>query len=367
MFDIFLKKVMNINYPINIYSSFSYIKTKYKEQLAILRKYYSNKEYSVDNTNIISRLILTLTPDVNMNIYDYLTQVSASAIFISKQFNIVSNINKGAVLNNIFFDKSSREVFLYTEDMVDVDYVANNWRDIVTLKVIYCEENDFNFRLPYFQYHNSDSSYDKLYVMTIDIINMMLQYRYWCLDRVANNLSTEPTYFVAKILIPNMLGNMLDISIYNRVININYKIKNTRFKNYHPFAITEYSVRIDKVLTKLVHDYKNTPAPLGQFLMSIPTIYNDNMVKALYIDHRYYTVQSEWVLWLSRLGVIVDSLELLGKRGLGRNTDILSGVLFKVKQFTRSTTIDNMLNSSPVISSEFDMNIDKLINFIKEK
>lgn len=365
MFEIFLKRNVTYEYPIKKYSKFDYIKRRYMYQYDYIKQYYSNREYSVINTNLISRLILTLAPSIELDVYDYLTQVSSSARLVSKQFDIVSNINYGRVLEDVFFGKNSREVFLYREDYIDIDNIKNNWKNLQTIRVLYTEETNLDFPIPYFSYTNINSIDERLYIMSIDIITLMLQYRYWCLERMSTNSSIEPTYFVAKVVIPNMIGNMLDIAIYNRFIKISNSnnIHNKRIQ--HPFNVIDYSITIDKILKSIVRDFKDTHSLLEQMYASIPGIFNDNILQALYIDHRYYTVQSEWVLWLSRISVLKDSFKILGTNGIKRNTDIIHKLMFTSKQFIRSRTIDRRLDNSPMIAADFYMDFEKLNNMIK--
>lgn len=359
MFKLFTTERYEYNYPIKKYSKFDYIKRRYLDELDHVLSYYHNKDFAVNNNHILNRLITNLAPSINIDPYDYLNKVSVNARLLSKQFNIVSNINSGEVMDNIFFGKGSREILLYRESLIDLDYIEEHYMDIDSVRVIYTDSTDLDFYLPF---NKKVFTLPALNIMSIDITTLLMQYRYWALGRVTRDSSTNPNVFIAQVILPNMIPNMLDFAIWNRYTHLALGQSIPSFKIDHPFTVLDYSTGIDKVLSSIVKDTKDVNQPLVQTLLSVPTIYNKDMLSTLHIGHKFYTKQSEWALWLARTSIIADLLNLLNSKGIRRNTDLLNTLPVLVKQMKRSATgtMPRKLNhmDDVMLLADFEMSLD---------
>lgn len=359
MFKLFTTERYEYNYPIIKYSKFDWIKRRYIGELDHVLSYYHNKDFAVPNTHILNRLITNLAASLNIDVYDYLNKVSANARLVSKQFNIVSNIGSGEVMSNIFFGKGSREILLYKESFIDVTDVEERYMDMAPVRVIYTESTDLDFYLPF---NKKVYKTPVLNIMTIDIVALLMQYRAWALYRISKDASTNPNVFIAQVILPNMIPNILDLAIWNRYMHLALDIPIPSFKFDHPFTVLDYSVGIDAILKNIVKNTKNENQPLVQTILSVPTIYNKDMLETLSIGHKFFTTQSLWVLWLARTNTIADLLSILSSKGIRRNTDLLNTLPVQVKQMKRSGTgtIEQKLNHTDdvIIIADFEMSLD---------
>ena len=343
MFRLFTNNRDTNRYPINKYSKFDYLERRLYNNLLIVKDYYRNKERAIENTNMISRLINSLVPSVDLPILEYLKIVETNGKFLARQFGITSNIGRGKVFNSIFYGENSTELFLYTENDFDIFSLKNKWEELTPIKVIHTNNVDLDFYVPFNDRININ---ELLVVMEIDITILLLQYRYWVKDRVNKGMSTNVNVFLARVVTPNMLDNMLDLTIYNRFVRAN---DNTLFDTSfldHPFDVTDYTHRLDKVLVNVYKDMVDSPLHFIQAYKTIPTVVNVDMLAALTISHKYYTKQSSWLLWVSRMTYYTDMISILGKPGIKNNTDILNGVKPYIKIMETYGKFDKMLSSS---------------------
>ena len=340
MFKLFVNNNDDTRYPIKKYTKFDYIKRRYLTELTKVKDYYRNKERAVDNKHLVSRLVNMLTPSLSLDIYDYLKVIDTNARFLSRQFGIVSNIHSGVVMDNIFFGKNSKEILLYKEHPIDLDHFEENWMNYTPVKVIYTDSTDLNMDIPF---NNKQYFLPVLNIMSIDIVVLMLQYYKWANNRMLMSLATNTNIFISQIVLPNMLDNMLDLAIYNRFMKLSEEREIPEFKINHPFHVLDLSPGVDKILLDIVKDLKSTNIPVMQILQTIPTITNVDMYDVLFIDHKYYTKQSEWVLLLSRIYTINDLVRLLGKKGMSRNKDLLNKLPVYLKAKDRARTIEGKL------------------------
>jgi len=365
MFELFFLDAPTQNFPLKHYNKFDLIKRKYLEQLTIVKEYYYNIERPVNNKHLISRLINTLLPSIDdRDIIDYLRAVDSVGRLVSKQFGIVSNINNGEIQENIFFGKNSFEILLYTESEIDIETISTNWKTLAPIKVIYNEDTALNMELP----DNTSVSYTPtLNIMEIDVTLLMMMYREWYLVRMSMDQSTDINIFVSQIVLTNMIDNMLDLAIFNRYTHIAAGMPIAAFTNPHPFYMLDYTERVDDVLDHVVDDNTDAPMKLEQEILSIPSIVNGTMLGALYISHRYFTLQSKWVLFLARIPYMKFLVAITGSRGVKRNLDILNRVPIMLKKLERSNVMKTRMETVPRLYMKFILDVTTLILKIKEK
>jgi len=333
MFNFFVKPKSPFNYPIKKYYKFEYIKRKYNFEINKVKDYYRGKNRAVNNRHILNRLITILAPTYTLEDFDYYSRVDSNSRLVSKQFNIVSNINKGKVLNNELYGGNSEELLLYTESDIDLGSFKYTWMTATPIRCIYSSSSDVSFSFPY---ENITLPKNSFHIFEIDITMMVMMYKYWCIERVKEDNSTNPNVFIATMVLPNIIDSLIDIRIFNRYLDIAVgNSVNEEIVNVHPFPIVDYTKGIDDVLKQVVKDTGNTSIPLEQLLLSIPVIVEDNALEIVKLTHTYFTAQSKWVLYISRIKVILKLLKVFNKRGIARNKDIVNELPFILKTILR--------------------------------
>jgi len=361
MLDLFIYENNDINYPIQAYGKFDYLKKKYRENLKKTKEYYYHKEEAVDNRHLLNKIINDLTPNIEHNdIIDYLRIVSVSAELYSKQHGIVSNINFGNILSNVFYGKNSREILLYTSTEIDIFTIEENWKDLTSVRVIYHEDTDMFIPRPIPLNYVPGS----LVVMEIDIILLLLQYRCWYLERLSLDMSTNINIFISQIVMTNMMDNILDIALVNRYNYISRGVVPYKDINNHPFLLIDYTDKLDDVIKTIIRDNKNKSIPLERLLKSLPAIAESTVNDVLHIRHKYYTMQSKWVLWVSRVSYIDMFLHIIGVRGIRRNKDILNKLPVVLKRLERSSVLNKILDENTY--KKFYIEIEDILKKIKK-
>jgi len=343
MFNFFIKNNNLIKYSKEKYSKWDFIQRRYNDQMNIVLSYYYNKDRAINNSNMLSRVLDTALAGEYIDIFEFIKKVSANARYVSKMFDITSNINYGKIHNNVVYGIDSKEIFLYIEPEIDVFDIENNWLNYRSLRAIYTEKTELDFAVPFQDISNNN----RLTVFEIDIIGMCVQYWYWKEMRISMDKSTDTNVFIATIVLPNSLPTIMDLSIYNRFLNISKNTKNANTKQLLPFNVLDYTKGIDKILKTISKTYKGHNIPLQQLLDTIPTLYHTSMLDVIRIKHNIFTTQSYWVLVISRLKYISDLIDFLGKKGLARNTEYTSSLPLTIKRIrnTNYTILDKRLKN----------------------
>lgn len=345
------------------YTRFEYIQRRYKHDLDKVVNYYRQRERAVNNTHILSKLITNISPNIELNVIDYLKYVNATARFISKQFNITSNINYGQVHNNVFYGNNSEEIFIYVEKDIDLYDLGDNYDTICSITPVYIEDTDLDYYVPM---GNKELRKPSLSVYEFDIVTMMLQYRYWCIDRLSNDQSVNPNVFVATIIIPNMVYKIFDLALWNRFVYINRGYYIPKFVIKQPFTLLSLEDSVDKIYKDINKLISNNDIPLKNLLENIPAVTSDTMNKVLELDISFYTSQSEWGIWLSRIFVIADILNIFNKEGMKRNTSLVNTLPVKMRALeNRSTNIYGKL--SYTIFNRYIDTIEKIKDLVGKR
>ena len=361
MLDLFIYKNNDINYPVQRYDKFDYLKKKYRENLRTAKEYYYNKEDAVDNRHLLNKLINDLSPSIEeYDVIDYIRLVSASAELLSRQFDIVSNISFGKILSNVFYGKNSREILLYTSTEIDISTIEENWKELTSVRVIYHEDTDMNIPRPLPINYVPGS----LIVMEIDVVLLMLQYRGWYLDRLAMDQSVNINVFISQIVMTNMMDNILDIALVNRYNYIARGVQPYEDINLHPFLVIDYTDKLDDCLKTIIRDNRNKSITIEQLLNGLPAIVEDTIWDVLFIRHRYYTMQSKWVLWLVRISYMDMILFVIGVKGIRRNKGVLNRLPVLLKRLERDSTLKRQLDDNTY--SKFYVDIEDILKKIKK-
>lgn len=333
----FLKQSYQHQPGIKYYSRFDYIKSRYKAEINKITSYHNDRIRAVNNSHLLVRLIKLLSPyKFDMDFFDYFKYVDTNGPYYTKQLGIVSNINNGTVLENIFYKSNSYEVLFYSQRTFDIFDMEYNWQNYYPIRVLQTSEREYDF-------HLLDGSKHKLEpdvtVLEINVPMLMLQYKQWGLEKYKLGESTSPAIFLCQIVFPNILVTMVDMITWNRLIFRDGGIRNIKqYRVKHPFHILDLTPGVDSILDNVHNDITNVSQYLDKILMSIPTMYYKDMTKTLYIANPFPTKQSEWVIWLARLKTIIGLLHLFQEKGRIRNRDLISSLPFEIRRLKNNAT-----------------------------
>jgi len=328
MFDIFTTTDSDINYPIKKYSKFDYLKKYYLNELAQIKTYYRNRNFTVKNDNMLVRLVKSLARDITLDVIEYFKYIDTDTPYTIKQFGIVSNSNKGKILDNVVFEGSSREVFVLTDNIIDIFDLEDNWRTYPSIKLIKSTLTDINYPVPF----NYEINSLDLNIFTISPQAIMLQYYYWAKEKTAIGDGTAVNLFIQEVILLNITDSIIGVNLWNRLLSIMgvkdyYRDNGSR----HPVNIINYTSKIDSVLEDIASDIKKKPMYIEQLLKTVPELTCLNSDVALHIDKTIYNKQSKWILWVSRLDYIVAIHRMLGKRGFRLNKRWYYKLVYEIK------------------------------------
>jgi len=323
-------------------SNLRYIKERFKHEIKNVKEYYNAKNAKVENSNMFVGLITTLCPNYNLDLWEFSRIIDSTAKYNSKTFDIVSSINKGNIVKNQLFGKNSYEIFIYKEMNFDITDVEDCWRDLSPLTIRRHDNTNIFLKIP------SDKVRFDVPTITIcelDIKMMLLQYKYWSLERLSNNMDTDPAYYVYRYLFANTCAQFLDLAILNKLINKFTGESDDENINYHPFNILDMSSRINRVLVNVYTNILDSNKSYSNILMNIPLINVENAYSLLLMDNSLYNKQSMWAHWLLVIPYIYFILCIGKDKTITHNKDTVNQVRLTIKEIDRNQIDDKLLDN----------------------
>jgi hypothetical protein len=361
MYDLFNNNGGNINTAFNT-PEFTYVINSYKKEIKNIKEYYRSRIFTVRSSHLLCRILTQAMAGIENDIYTFSDIVSARVENINRVFNLTSATTYGRMHDSVFY--KGPETIISTNGPVDLDTIEDNWKEAEPVKVVYHTTSNLGLLLPL---GKADSSEYGLSVIDINIELLCLQYRCFLLEQnrkitdVSDSVVMSPEYFVHMYVLPNMLGRQLDLTIFNRFINIMHGDNNGKAFYKHPFNIVNYGSKLDSVLNELLDFLTNRPCDYKSVLKSFPSVCSDNLLQTLKLPDVSLTRQVWWGLLLSRLKICKTLLELGGDPGVRRNTSLLNALIIDLKYMKTSRVLESML---PVgLLDAYNQEIDFIINY----
>lgn len=363
MFKLFTN-IDNTNYPVKEYPRMDYIKRRYITILNYVLNYYHSNDKSVLNNHLFSKIISMLYDNYKTDPMELYRRLNNSRDYISRQFGLVSNASFGKIHNNILYKNNSKEIFISTDTFIDPYDFPTNWMDFTPVRIVFGEELNIDF---YPFDGTKEKQFKSLSVFEVDIVILVMMYNYWSLERIQKDMSTNINIFVKTIVLPKIIPSCLDLTIWNRYMNIFYNnISNTGYTYRHPFPIIDMTNDVDNILRNIINDTNNKTMLYNNILAYVPGIISKNAQSTLHINLDYWTKQSEWSVWLSRIKYIEFLIDIGGSKGKDRNRLDIN----KLPEYIRllengSTPINTMLDDD--LKRDFYNSIEKINNLLGKR
>lgn len=361
MFSFFLNTRLNNNVIINTHRNNAYVKKIALDNINTIKNYYKDREFRVDNHHYLVRLIKHISPDVNIAVDKFISIAMNTVAYYSKTFDIVSDINYGNSTSNILYGYNSTEIFLYVEKTFIDYYNMDACLSTSAIKCIYSEDGDCNMWLP-----DGSKELDErvLSVYQIDLVHLVLQYKLWCDKRVlVDSNSTDVAVFITQLVLPNLIPSIFNIATINLFLGNYYNPVKLLTEHEYNFALSNQDTMMSTCISEKYDELSNSNITLETLLMNIPMFLNSNALDALRIDKEYYTTQSEWALWLSRIFYIDKLLTTMGSKGISKNTGIVYTTRMVIKKIeSKNTKIKNRI--PPIIYDRYVNSISNIKNVV---
>jgi len=303
------------------YNGLEYLHYNINSIFYIIKSYYSNCKRYVRRPNMLVSLLESLEIDITKSPTDVYDSLNIDSIYTASNFKIINGVRTEQEFNSDTIIYNTKELFIFVNDRFD--FLDKN---IVNQPAIKCiESNSSDIFLTHPQMYKNGVYDSDLYIYTINVDMLAMQYYYWYKEQLELGLDTDQARFVYEIVLTNTTESIFNTNIVNRVISLSDGLYVNKFYNSNPFFIKDLGKKIDKLyLTYLKNLKKKRDLSYKEILHILPILTGGTMFDYLIINEIYYSKRTKWVYILSRLTIVNFLLkDFKSKREKAYHNDIM--------------------------------------------
>lgn len=363
MYDLFSNELIT-SHPIQTIPQFIYIKTGLNRELNKVIQFYRKNIVRVPNQHPLVRFILSLPISMKRDIFGIADRGEALMFNQASLLNFTNSLSYGRVYSPGFiYGKNTHEIIITHNESFDVQDAYDNWEDLQPIRILRHPFTDLSMGLLDGKY----KSYEKgiaVILLNVPMLCVMLKgwYDTYRSDDVDRNMLGLPTMsvhqFVHTYPLLNALKSHIDIALFNRLSNTYLVDEVADFKNPHPFQLNDYSEKVDDYIRKQLQLLKNYPFLFDQLLVSLPSIFNDNLREVIQIPAMAPTRQVKWALLVARIPIIKFLLQYNSLEEVKRNEQYIRKVAIALKNAKSDKTLDRNLPRDVAIDIDNSLHRD---------
>lgn len=306
-------------------------------------EYYRSGAYAVGSDHELIKLLFGLTTSTDLDLSDYYKRVDAKALTVAQQLGFTTTFSKGHIFKNVFFGGDSKEVIIITDEAFDPLEVIADWKNVRPIRVL---RHGFD-QIDCFPLTGKMKS-TGISVFAINLPMLAVQYRayrQWQKTYATEVAGRNSIYhFCYAYPINNMIFEAADHAVFNRLVRLSQGLPTSDNQVQHPFHITNYTVRCDRILTKVLATLSDQDRDIGNIAMTIPMAAYENLFDLMKLPDVFESRQINWALYLSRIDILLFLLSF-DSAVKKQNQSELSKIKFDLKLYLKDGTIQSALPS----------------------
>lgn len=280
----------------------NYIKKLYTFNKDSIEDYYQSRNFSVKNTNILSRILEHFPTYIGYDNYRYLEFANDKIKYLAKHFKFTSEIEKGIVHPGYFFGNGNEEIILAGYENFDLRRCVANWKKERCVYVLKHNRNDTKMLLPL---GTEDGSRTGLCSIMVNIPKLAIKYREFVKEQVAHadseGIVLNKNHFVIKYVLSTMVEDTVDHCMLNKIMDKFYGQEEVTPKFKHRFKIFEPNVQLDRYIDNTLDVITTKKLDYVNLLNSIKLPFSDSVLTLLSLPDLGMTRQIRWSLLISRI------------------------------------------------------------------
>ncbi|MDD2819191.1 MAG: hypothetical protein PHN51_10430 [Candidatus Nanopelagicales bacterium] len=278
-----------------------YLRRHYIFNRDAIDNYYKTRNFAVKNTNIISRMVEHFPLNLGSDTYQYLESVDRRLVYLAKHFKFTSDIEKGVFHPPHFFGNGGGELILAGYESFDADAFVRNWKNESSVRVLTHPRNDTRILLPL---GTNDGNKSGIGSVLINVPKLALQYREFLKEqnrKADTDLILGKNNFVIKYVLPNMMDDVIDHTLLNRVIDRFYGTEYTEPDKKYAFKIFQPDTQLNRYVDEVLEQITQKPMTFIEMLRHIKLVFNEDASELLALPDFFGTRQSKPAIVASRL------------------------------------------------------------------
>lgn len=275
------------------------------EYVERVKEYYQSQVRIVPAQHFLVRLLTSLPIPTSLEPQIFFDRVADVAYRVAAGVSIVTPINTAGIrTHGVFYGHDVAEVIAAVNEDVNVSAAVADWRNLEAVKVHRHPLTDLDIPLPTGVIKSDPRG---LAVIVINIPLLALQYKCWWENQLTKSSGEPPLtmeHFIAMVVLPSILKRQLNLAIGNRLIARFFDQPQTTPTKSHPFAVPDYSSRLDAVLNELLATVCIRKLTFDKILNSIPQVGEHTFNELIAIPPGPVTDRIAWVWAIVQVPVL---------------------------------------------------------------
>ena len=336
------------------------VRRTYEREISKIVNWYNNRVVTVKSNHLLVRLLDIASIPIEYDLDRYIEAAVTRSPYVARHFNFTSAINYGKFFEGDFYGPGNQELILFSDEDFDYRNCINNWQQLTAVKVLLHPISDLGLFLPNGTNGSTDTG---LVVIEVNLPMLLVQYRYFLFQQMAKQGTADTSllstaHFVAQYVLPNMLSSHTDLVILNRLMNLYYGAPMGAATKRYPFAISNYSDKLDRVLGDILKRIEDHSTSYFSNLKTIPTVFAEDMQAALLMPDIAPTRQVWWALLLSRFRIMTFLIDTGGERGQSANRSYINKLQLDLKRLDSENILETKLPDN--LFHEIQYEIDRI-------
>jgi len=185
-------------------------------------------------------------------------------------------------------------------------------------------------------------------VIAINIPMLAVQYRAFRLNEMLNARFSDSQrsvmQFVHMYVLPNMLPSQTDLTMFNRMDNLQKGAPIGQSSKNHPFYLPEtYDKRSLKIQLDILSNFEKENSDFVTILRSIPAVTKESMDLVMRTPDVAPTRQVDWALTIARLPMLAFLVRVAPNGGKNRNQREINAIERAVRAYRTGNVMRSRL------------------------
>lgn len=320
------------------------IRNRLRKNVIDVLRHIRNNRYSVGNDHLLVKILGTMRPNVDMDVFDYHRAISNRAEMAAKSNGLVSSLWRNpSNKNGVFYGRDSEEIYLHVNEDIDLLSLESDWRSLRPVRVLRHPRTDTSLSMLDGRRWSGENG---LCVISIDPVALAMQYYYF----IQQEGLVEDTYltygqFVYKYPLANMLISHHDIAFMNRLIALYDGSSVAQFENTWPMLIRDYTPQVDRYLMDRISTIGLVNLPHVDMMRQVQTPMANDLASLVKLPSTPITRQNLWVVVIARIPIISFLCKVDFDTGNMRNTQNHSTIRKEIREMLSDRSMFSRLSS----------------------
>ncbi len=286
-------------------SDLSHLRQLYSFNRDSLLTYYRDRNFSVKNTHILSRVLEHIPIYPQYDGYRYLEFFNDKITYLAKHFKFTSDLEKGIVHPPYFFGNDGEEIIISDYEPFGPTGVEQCWTTENVITILRHHRNDNKLLLPL---GNDDGCKSGLCSVLINFPKLAIKYREFVKEQTRktysgdeNQILLTKNHFVMKYVLGPSMETIIDHTFLNKVMDKFYGNEEVVPKFKHRFKLFEPETQINRYVENTLDVITNKQLDFVNLLRNIQLMFSKNACDLLSLSDLGTTRQVKWALVASRI------------------------------------------------------------------